>query len=90
MRRESLWNLSPKKRAAIYSRSTRATYRKERTTFWDKIDELLRGKPVQYVIGHESFYGRTFEVDENVLIPRPETEELVYGAIERSRQTFPQ
>ena len=60
----------------------------ERTTFWDKIDELSEGKPVQYVIGVERFYGRTFEVDQNVLIPRPETEELIHGAIERSRKLF--
>ena len=60
----------------------------EQTTFWDKVDELLEGKPVQYVIGSESFYGRTFKVDENVLIPRPETEELIHGAIERSQQLF--
>ena len=60
----------------------------EQTIFWDKVDELLEGKPVQYVIGSESFYGRTFEVDNNVLIPRPETEELIHGAIERSQQLF--
>ena len=60
----------------------------EQTIFWDKVDELLEGKPVQYVIGSESFYGRTFEVDDNVLIPRPETEELIHGAIERSQQLF--
>lgn len=62
--------------------------REERNEFWHKIDEVLEGKPVQYVTGIESFYGRTFEVNENVLIPRPETEELVYGAIERSRNLF--
>lgn len=39
-------------------------------------DELLKHRPVQYVLGESYFYNLKLFVDENVLIPRPETEEL--------------
>lgn len=56
--------------------------------FWQKVEELLEGKPIQYVIGYESFYGRNFAVNDKVLIPRPETEELIYEALARKKRLF--
>ena len=50
---------------------------------WNLILEQLKKEiPIQYLLGSTHFYGLKFEVNSNVLIPRPETEELVEWIIE--------
>ena len=41
------------------------------------INELKENKPIQYILGEAEFHGLRFKVNQNTLIPRPETEELV-------------
>lgn len=53
---------------------------------WNAILEQLKLEiPVQYLLGKTSFYGLDFEVNSNVLIPRPETEELVDWIVQNSK-----
>ncbi len=58
--------------------------------FKKEINAVKEHKPIQYVIGHVNFYGQKFKVNENVLIPRFETEELVENTIKYISQFFPQ
>ncbi|PWA09604.1 peptide chain release factor N(5)-glutamine methyltransferase [Flavobacterium laiguense] len=57
---------------------------------WNSILEQLKLEiPIQYLLGKTSFYGLDFEVNENVLIPRPETEELVDWIISNNQKSEP-
>lgn len=50
------------------------------------LNELKKEVPIQYLLGKTNFYGLDFEVNENVLIPRPETEELVEWIINENKE----
>lgn len=52
------------------------------------MERLKKMEPVQYVLGHTEFYGRTFKVDPAVLIPRSETELLCRDAIKLGMRVY--
>lgn len=55
---------------------------------WNEIlSQLKKEKPIQYILGETEFYGLRFLVNENTLIPRPETEELVQWIIESQNRS---
>ncbi len=53
----------------------------EITTFEDCLGRLVSGEALPYLLGSWEFYGRSFHVTEDVLIPRPETELLIENAL---------
>lgn len=69
----------------LYAGKDNSFSAKEQKQLDDILIRLQNYEPVQYIIGVEDFYGLTFEVDPNVLIPRPETEELVDWIIQENR-----
>ena len=49
--------------------------------FHDYLERRAQGEPLQYITGHQQFFGLDFEVNRDVLIPRPETELLIETAL---------
>ena len=55
----------------------------------EAIQRLEKGEPVQYIIGETYFYNSPIKVNKNVLIPRPETEELVEKVVKLIKEYLP-
>ncbi len=64
-------------RSEYLSKKNEAVDLMKETSLLSILDELKSGKPLQYVLGETEFYDLPFKVNSSVLIPRPETEELV-------------
>ncbi|WOK06483.1 peptide chain release factor N(5)-glutamine methyltransferase [Imperialibacter roseus] len=58
----------------------------DRATLDEAVKRLKNEEPVQHVVGYGWFYGRKFFVNKDVLIPRPETEELVHWIINSQKK----
>ena len=68
--------------AQVLSRHDQTLDGGDRARFDLALSRRLTGEPIAYILGFKEFYGRQFNVDARVLIPRPETEHLVEAALE--------
>jgi release factor glutamine methyltransferase len=64
-------------RGKVYAELTRQLNHSEQQEFYNLIRKRAEHYPLAYIEGNQEFYGRSFIVNEEVLIPRPETEEIV-------------
>ncbi|MDR0646520.1 MAG: peptide chain release factor N(5)-glutamine methyltransferase [Elusimicrobiota bacterium] len=72
-----------KSRTYVRAFGQNIVYDKERAMFDDILKEKLAGRPLAHITGSAEFMGRIFDISQTVLIPRPETEELVEQAIKK-------
>ncbi len=68
-----------------YILNLETSYRRTNKLFYI-IKRLEKGEPIQYILGSAFFYNRNFKVRKGVLIPRPETEELVNLVIKETKE----
>ena len=71
-----------KSRVHLYTDLDRPLDQEELAAYRALISRRVEGEPLQYLTGQREFYGRPFQVDSRVLIPRPETELLVERGLE--------
>ena len=69
----------------LYGGKDKEFSEKHRSVLTEMIRRLQKNEPIQYIIGTEKFCGLVFEVNPHVLIPRPETRELVEWIVDECR-----
>jgi release factor glutamine methyltransferase len=72
-------------RAYLYAHAERELSAEEHARYQSALEERARGKPSQYITGHQEFWGLDFLVSPAVLIPRPETEHVIETVLELAR-----
>ena len=77
-------------RAHLYAHGERALTEVEWIHYGRYLNERLHGKPTQYITGRQEFWGMEFLVNPSVLIPRPETEQVVEASVALARRHFPE
>lgn len=74
----------------LFAHFTDALKTHQREKFHLLVDRRVNREPVAYLVGKKSFYGRDFQVNSFVLIPRPETETLIEAALELLKDADPE
>jgi release factor glutamine methyltransferase len=72
-------------RIDLYTSFTEEPNEETKTAFREMVRRRAEGTPVAYLVGHKEFYSASFEVNPDVLIPRPETEHLIVEALDRAK-----
>ena len=74
------------KRIELYTRHEEEAPEAERAKFKELVQQRVKGCPVAYLVGRKEFYSLEFEVNRDVLIPRPDTECVVDECLRLARR----
>ncbi len=74
-------------RIQLYTDMDRPASPLERAAFRELVERASAHEPVQYLVGEAHLFSMSFEVDRNVLIPRPSTETLIEHVVQHARRT---